>query len=290
MTLANDLRDSKLIPSPCRNQRPFTCDGLPQSCTVMVVGKNSRTEMDTDWWTWWNHDTGFDLRRFEDEYMATTQGDWSRTRKRLNQLRCCYHLPCLETNAFMHEGPDARGKKKPNTPLLRLFLDKIPLKAVIAHGKDAQEKIEAVGLPPSVHYFPTPHFRSISNVCFKQTAAEVAALVIGTDAPAKKDDEQIPRGALRAWAACQREVIAVYVFGSRARGTARADSDLDLAFELDETRGTTSDLTVLVVNRESWRQKLTKMTRLVVRDLHLRSDEAVSGEVVEVYRRLAVGR
>jgi predicted nucleotidyltransferase len=80
-------------------------------------------------------------------------------------------------------------------------------------------------------------------------------------------------------------VIAVYVFGSRARGTARADSDLDLAFELDETRETASDLAALVVNRPRWQEQLTKVTGLVVRDLQLRSDPVVGNEVVEVYRR-----
>lgn len=39
---------------------------------------------------------------------------------------------------------------------------------------------------------------------------------------------------IRAWADEHRPcVLAVYLFGSRARGTARADSDIDIAIELD---------------------------------------------------------
>jgi predicted nucleotidyltransferase len=45
--------------------------------------------------------------------------------------------------------------------------------------------------------------------------------------------EQIPRAVLRAWGRANPGVVAINVFGSRARGKARADSDLDLAFELE---------------------------------------------------------
>jgi len=91
--------------------------------------------------------------------------------------------------------------------------------------------------------------------------------------------------ALAEWAAKRSEILALFVFGSRARGDARPDSDLDLAFELDESRE--SQLTVLVVNREQWQRELSALTGLVVRDLYLWGDPEVTGPVRQVYGREA---
>jgi predicted nucleotidyltransferase len=66
--------------------------------------------------------------------------------------------------------------------------------------------------------------------------------------------------AIRNWAASIPEVSAVYLFGSRVKGTARPDSDLDVAIEfaLDPTE------THLVVldNQERWRHMLEAATGL----------------------------
>jgi len=88
---------------------------------------------------------------------------------------------------------------------------------------------------------------------------------------------------LAAWADKHPDILSLFVFGSRARGDARPDSDLDLAIELDESRET--PLTVLVVNRAQWQQELSALTGLVVRDLYLWDDRPVSGPVKEVYWR-----
>ena len=88
---------------------------------------------------------------------------------------------------------------------------------------------------------------------------------------------------LATWAEKHPEILSLFVFGSRARGDARSDSDLDLAFELDESRET--PLTVLVVNRAQWQQELSALTGLVVRDLYLWDDRPVSRPVKEVYWR-----
>jgi predicted nucleotidyltransferase len=88
---------------------------------------------------------------------------------------------------------------------------------------------------------------------------------------------------LAEWAAKQPEIISLFVFGSRARGDARLDSDVDLAFELDDTRE--SQLTVLIVNRARWQRELTALTGLVVRDLYLWDTPEVSGPAREIYWR-----
>jgi predicted nucleotidyltransferase len=91
--------------------------------------------------------------------------------------------------------------------------------------------------------------------------------------------------SLAAWAANQPEILWLFVFGSRARDDARPDSDLDLAFELDDSRE--SQLTVLVCNSGQWQRELSALTGLQVRDLHLWDDPEVSGPVKEVYAREA---
>ena len=78
--------------------------------------------------------------------------------------------------------------------------------------------------------------------------------------------------------------MALYVFGSRASGTAGRDSDLDLAFELDD-RHETQD-TVLIANSPRWHRELEKATSLRVGPLYPRSDQNVRWDVVEaVYRQ-----
>jgi predicted nucleotidyltransferase len=91
---------------------------------------------------------------------------------------------------------------------------------------------------------------------------------------------------LAAWAHKHPEIVSLFVFGSRARSDARLDSDLDLAFELDDARET--PLTVLAVSRGQWQQELSALTGLVVRDLCLWNDwndRPVSAPVKEVYWR-----
>jgi len=88
---------------------------------------------------------------------------------------------------------------------------------------------------------------------------------------------------LASWAASTPNVRALYLFGSRARGNARLDSDIDLAVDLDTGDG--EELAELIQTRASWRHMLSSLTGLTVKDIHLRSDREVSEPVVLVYRR-----
>lgn len=70
--------------------------------------------------------------------------------------------------------------------------------------------------------------------------------------------EQFPnawRVAITGWAATVPQITAVYLFGSRAKGCAGIDSDIDLAFET-QSDGSGSAFTVAMCERASWQEQL----------------------------------
>jgi predicted nucleotidyltransferase len=87
---------------------------------------------------------------------------------------------------------------------------------------------------------------------------------------------------LAAWAATKPSIAALHIFGSRARGDYRPDSDLDLAFEFADVD---EELAELIENRAEWKRELSALTGFLVKDLYLRSDPEASGAVVTVFRR-----
>jgi hypothetical protein len=167
-----------LIPKPCF-ERPFVCDGLPESCNVIVIGENPTTQLERDWWSFWSESTGFDLPKFEAIYAAarTARGKRpiSNTRARLNRLRA-HKLNCLETNAYSNERPDGHGSGVSNAGLLRAFLSMPRLKAVIAHGTVAQKILRTQSLPARIQCYCTRHFRSESYATLDSIAREILAL------------------------------------------------------------------------------------------------------------------
>jgi predicted nucleotidyltransferase len=62
--------------------------------------------------------------------------------------------------------------------------------------------------------------------------------------------------AIYEWAANNPYVCAVYIFGSRAKGTPRADSDLDIAIEASNGNYTRFD--------SEWKAELSERTGLRV--------------------------
>jgi len=98
---------------------------------------------------------------------------------------------------------------------------------------------------------------------------------------------QFSSAKLCCWARRHHEVIALHVFGSRAAGTARKSSDLDIALELvDGGPNDANDLSLLMTHDEAWREEIARLTGLKVDKLYLRSDPKVRWRrVVEVYRR-----
>ena len=166
----------RTIPKPCY-ERPFVCDGLLESCTVVVIGENPATEMRTDWWSFWNDKNGFDLRKFESEYqelrLASGKRPISNTRIRLNRLRS-NGLRCLETNVHKNERPGGRGIGSPNTDLLPVLLASLPsLRGVIAHGSVATRYLASLALPLGVQSYRMRHFRSESYSSIDEVAEQL---------------------------------------------------------------------------------------------------------------------
>lgn len=155
-----------LLPSPCC-ARPFVCDGRPEACEVIVIGENPVTKLDTDWWSFWNDASGFDLERFEEAYerarSCAGKRPISNTRLRLKRLRNYHGLQCLEANVFINERPGGHGGGIPCDDLLRAFFRYLPhLKAVIVHGKIAKEYVNKHGIPAGIQLHFMRHFRNES--------------------------------------------------------------------------------------------------------------------------------
>src|SRR5437588_9550823 len=78
------------------------------------------------------------------------------------------------------------------------------------------------------------------------------------------------RDTLWGWARHCASVRRLYVFGSRAKGTVRPCSDLDLAVVLYEAHG--NELSELIVHRKTWQTELTGALGVQVRDIYLADD------------------
>ena len=78
--------------------------------------------------------------------------------------------------------------------------------------------------------------------------------------------EQFPREVLCDWAGTTPEIVALYVCGSRAQGTGRPDSDLDLAVEVKG--GSFGPVVKFVLSRVRWIEELRTMTGIPVHDWH----------------------
>ena len=91
------------------------------------------------------------------------------------------------------------------------------------------------------------------------------------------------RSTLAGWAESKATIRALYVFGSRASGTARPDSDLDLAFAF--IAAVDNDLAELIQNAGAWKGELSNLTGLRVKDVYLSSDQVVGSERVPVFCR-----
>ena len=88
---------------------------------------------------------------------------------------------------------------------------------------------------------------------------------------------------LAVWAGSKPTIKALHVFGSRAKGSARPDPDLDLAFDFVDT--VDDALAELIENAGAWKIELSKLTGIIVKDLRLASDQVVGPERVIVFCR-----
>jgi hypothetical protein len=93
--------------------------------------------------------------------------------------------------------------------------------------------------------------------------------------------EQFPRDALCDWAGTTPEIVALYVCGSQAQGT--ASPDLDLAVEVKG--GSFGPVVKFVLNRARWIEELRSMTGIPVKDLELIEVSKSIKDPIEIYRR-----
>jgi hypothetical protein len=61
--------------------------------------------------------------------------------------------------------------------------------------------------------------------------------------------------SIQRWAARHAIIRRVWIFGSRARGTHRPDSDLDLAVEHDASPGDSNSFTTWICEADVWRSE-----------------------------------
>ncbi len=77
---------------------------------------------------------------------------------------------------------------------------------------------------------------------------------------------------IKEWGASTQSVAAVYLYGSRARGTDGPDSDLDLAVLVDASDG--EHLLEWIENASRWRQELKQRLDCVAVHVEFANSEA----------------
>ncbi len=95
--------------------------------------------------------------------------------------------------------------------------------------------------------------------------------------------KQLPdewRARVVAWAAGELLVTGVWFFGSRAKGTAKPDSDLDIAFTT-AANGNETAYTVAFFNQDRWRTELQALLPVNVHLQHAEPDDVVVWPAVQ---------
>ena len=95
-------------------------------------------------------------------------------------------------------------------------------------------------------------------------------------------DEQL---AIITWAKRTPEVQAVFLYGSRAKGTAKPDSDVVLALSITGLEATWR-LAKFISHRRAWRAELETALALAVQLERARRDPKSEAGYVELWRRV----
>ena len=86
------------------------------------------------------------------------------------------------------------------------------------------------------------------------------------------------RPDIAAWAEKQPGLRRLWIFGSRAQGTHRPDSDLDVAFEIDRLPDGAPSMDFLEHTRPRWCAELSQLSGLLV---HLEPSIGDASDVAE---------
>lgn len=137
MTESFDDKLASIIGKPS-SQRPFVCNGLPESCRVWVVGYNAATT-GGDWWHYWAAETGFDYTAWRQDYDAerAARGKGpSATRLRIDRLAAA--VPALlETNIYAEPSTSMANMPMGTTKAFDLLLSALQPEIIVAHGVPA---------------------------------------------------------------------------------------------------------------------------------------------------------
>ncbi len=101
--------------------RPFVCTGSPLECRAFFVGLNAATRPTDPFSSYWSDSTGFDRRKFEDDYRRHRSR--SGNRPRIEAIAKAMQ-PCLETNMYAIPTPKAKqltGEHRQNPMICYLF-------------------------------------------------------------------------------------------------------------------------------------------------------------------------
>jgi hypothetical protein len=149
----NDLREKLSVYD---KPRPFICDGNPLSCEVFIVGINAATEMQNDFWSFWNQNIGFNKAQWIDIYISerkskplkpnkTRRNKLSNTRQRIEWItESLKPIKTLETNLFVKATPTADELKSGDrkSEVFEFLLTTIKPKIIFIHGNEVLEYFE----------------------------------------------------------------------------------------------------------------------------------------------------
>ena len=104
--------------------------------------------------------------------------------------------------------------------------------------------------------------------------------------------EQLPQPwveAIQSWASSEPLILAVYVFGSRAKGTAVDGSDLDIAIKVDG-RDSGEALANAIFGKQKWVSLLSKAIPAAIDLQSMFPDDVVVTPAVNEHGRLIFER
>ena len=138
--------------------RPLICDGNPLECEIFIVGINSATEMNSDFWSFWNKTYGFKKLEWFESYILerkqkplkpnkTRRNRLSSTRQRIEWItESARPIKTLETNLFVKATPTADELKSEdrNSSVFEFLLKTIKPKILLIHGNEVIEYFEKI--------------------------------------------------------------------------------------------------------------------------------------------------
>ncbi len=138
--------------------RPFVCDGNPYDCKVFIVGSNPVTEMEAEFWGFWNNTNGFNKEKWFESYITeraskplkpgkTRRNKVSPTRQRIEWIvNSINPVSCLETNIYSKATPSKAelSRHEKNTSVFEFLLKELKPKIVFSHGVDARKYFESL--------------------------------------------------------------------------------------------------------------------------------------------------